>query len=225
MAKIKFSALVSDMRGKLNGSVISKNRSGAIVRNKVTPSNPQTASQMANRALLGSASIAWGSLSQAQRDSFDNAVSQWTGTNIFGDNVTPTGKNLFVALYKNAVSVGATAPLTAPDKVEIPFNSATAVNVNIDDSEVTILGNDAPAGMKLVVSATPFLSPGTKFTKGKFRRIYVSAGNAPVPADLYASYTDKFGVPSAGANIYFEIKLIAPNGQMGLPQTFKASVA
>ena len=42
MAKIKMTAIVADMRNKLNGSVFSRNRGGAYIRTKVTPINPQT---------------------------------------------------------------------------------------------------------------------------------------------------------------------------------------
>ena len=42
MAKILTTAIVADIRNKLNGSVFSKNRYGAYVRTKVTPVNPQT---------------------------------------------------------------------------------------------------------------------------------------------------------------------------------------
>lgn len=92
--KIKFGALVTDGRGKLGGHVASKNRSGNYLRTKVTPSNPQTAAQQATRAVLGSLSTAWSGLTLAQRNSFNSAVGDWSGTNIFGDIKNPTGKNL-----------------------------------------------------------------------------------------------------------------------------------
>ena len=69
MAKVLFSALISDMRNKLNGSVFAKNRGGSYLRTKVTPVNPQTVAQVhkrqhgagnlrgGNRALSGSARV------------------------------------------------------------------------------------------------------------------------------------------------------------------------
>ena len=59
MAKIKLSAIVSEMRGKLNGSVFSKNRGGAYIRTKVTPVNPQSLAQGLVRATLTNLSQAW----------------------------------------------------------------------------------------------------------------------------------------------------------------------
>jgi len=45
--KMKFGAIVVDGRGKIGGHVASKNRGGAYLRTKVTPSNPQTGYQAA----------------------------------------------------------------------------------------------------------------------------------------------------------------------------------
>ena len=52
MAKIKFGMMMTDARGKLGGQVFSKNKGGAYVRTKVTPSNPQTIAQTTRRALF-----------------------------------------------------------------------------------------------------------------------------------------------------------------------------
>ena len=49
MAKILMTAIVADIRNKLNGSVFSKNRYGAYVRTKVTPVNPQSTAQQNTR--------------------------------------------------------------------------------------------------------------------------------------------------------------------------------
>jgi hypothetical protein len=93
--KIKFSGIgVVDGRGKLNGTVFSRNRSGAIARVKVTPINPNTAAQAAARSLLASLSQGWRGLSQAAILQWNNAVSDYQTTDVFGDLRTPTGKNL-----------------------------------------------------------------------------------------------------------------------------------
>ena len=75
--KIKFGAIVTDGRGKIGGHVASKNRSGAYMRTKVTPSNPNTASQSQARSILASASQNWRNLTDSQRKAWNNAVSDW----------------------------------------------------------------------------------------------------------------------------------------------------
>jgi hypothetical protein len=85
--KMKFGAFVVAGSGKIGGHVASRNRSGAFLRTKVTPTNPQTGAQNAVRSLLASLSSAWRSLTGAQRAAWNGAVSAFPRTNVFGDIV------------------------------------------------------------------------------------------------------------------------------------------
>lgn len=76
MAQIKFGAFVTDMRGKIGGSVFSKNKNGAYAKNKVTPSNPQSGAQMAVRNLLAGFAQQWRTLTETTRQGWiDGAVN------------------------------------------------------------------------------------------------------------------------------------------------------
>jgi hypothetical protein len=113
--KVKFSGIgVVDGRGKLNGTVFSRNRSGAIARVKVTPINPNTASQANARSILTSLSQSWRTLNQSVILVWNNAVADFQSTDVFGDLRTPTGKNLFTKLNANLISVGVSPITTAP---------------------------------------------------------------------------------------------------------------
>ena len=83
--KIKWGALVVDGSGKLGGHVASKNKGGNYLRTKVTPANPQTAAQSNVRSVFATISSGWSSLTEAQRLSFADKVSEYSKTNIFGD--------------------------------------------------------------------------------------------------------------------------------------------
>lgn len=222
--KVKFGSLVVDGRGKIGGHVMSKNRGGAYMRTKVTPSNPRSATQQANRSLLGSLSASWSGLTDSQRNSWNGAVNDWSKTNIFGDNIKPTGKNLFVALNKNINAIGGATILVAPAKVEMAILGLTAVDVAIGATTINLLDAGNADAIQVVVSATPPLSAGTSFTKGKFRKIYNALGASVVPADLYDAYVAKFGAPALGQNISFEVKLVEANGQMSVPEVVKATI-
>ncbi len=66
MAKIKMTAIVADIRNKLNGTVFAKNRGGAYMRTKVTPVNRQTSDQSTVRNRLGSFAQGFRGLTQDQ---------------------------------------------------------------------------------------------------------------------------------------------------------------
>lgn len=222
--KVKFGAIVTDGRGKIGGHVMSKNRGGAYMRTKVTPSNPRTTTQQANRALLGSLSASWSALTDAFRASWNGAVNDWVKSNIFGDTIKPTGKNLFVALNKNINAIGGTTIDTAPAKVEMPILGLSTVTVDVSAQEIVVdYSGDADA-IQVVVATTGPLSAGTSFTKGKFRKIYNALGASLDPGDLYDAYVERFGAPTPGQNISFEVKLVEANGQISVPETAKAVV-
>ena len=211
MAKVKFSALISEMRNKLNGSVFSKNRAGNYLRNKVTPVNPQTTYQTAVRAVLTAASQAWRALTEAQRLAWNTAVSNFTGTDIFGDVKTPSGINLQNKLYINATTIGGT-PLTTPPSPGVSVDVPDfAVNIDGGIQAYNISSNLAtvPAGEKWVIKSTENVSPGINFFKNKYRIIAVLNGGTALPYAAIADYTAKFGPVITNQKIATEIVAIS----------------
>lgn len=226
MAKVKFSALISEMRNKLNGSVFSKNRAGNYLRNKVTPVNPQTSFQTAVRAILTAASQSWRALTESQRKAWNSAVANFTGTDIFGDVKTPSGINLYNKLYINASTI-LQAPRTTPPAVVsspgVPSETvATAApgTFTVNDDVLT----EVPAGLWLVIRATPSVSAGKNFLKGKSRIIKVLDPASPFPYAAGADYTAKFGNMVAGEKVGFELSYIDAVTMIEGPKTTGANI-
>lgn len=223
MAKIKYSALVSDMRNKLNGSVASKNRYGSYLRNKVTPVNPQTSYQQNVRQMLGSLSSQYRGLTQSQRNSFINGAQNFPFTDIFGDTRYLSGQTLFVKLNTNLLNAGESVIETAPLPVGVPEFSATDLNVttsagDIADMQLSVSSATVPAGFVVAVYATPPLSQSINFVKNRLR--FIGIGTVAASAvDLTAMYAARFGSSAAeGERITVRIALISTDsGQQGVP--------
>lgn len=224
MAKIKFGAMMVDASGKLGGQVFSKNRGGAYIRTKSTPLNPQTTAQMSIRGIFASISSAWSGLTEASRQSFNNLVSSYARTDIFGDLRNPSGKNLFQRLNQNLVISGQAQITVCSEPQEVPFANISQCVASIAGEyfEAESVGNTT--GSKVVIWATPSLSQGTKFVKNKLRQIGVFDGGNALTFDAWGSYVDKFGTPSVGANIYIGVRVINANGQASPMETVKAVV-
>lgn len=224
-ARIKTSVLLSDLRGKEGNVVFQKSRSGLISREKVNPSNPRTADQQANRALLASVSSGWGALGDEKRKLWDSAVDSYARTNVFGDSYRPTGKNLFTQLNKNRINAGFALIDTVPDKETYTPVGLTAVSILNADEELEITSSSPSVGQKIIYRATASLSQGTSFYKGKYRQFAVSASNTPLTSTaLYTAYVAKFGKPVAGANISFELLFVGESGLLSLAENIKAVV-
>lgn len=216
--KIKFSGLgVVDGRGKINGTVASKSRSGAYARVKVSGTNPQTAAQLEVRNRLTFFSQAWRALSAAAIASWNAATAQWQRTNVFGDNVSPTGKNLYTRLNANIQSVGGSTITTPPQPLGAQQVVAGAL-VMTNGGAKTIAYTGTTVLSTVQVWATAPQSAGVRFLKNKYRLIGTFLGNASSPVDISTMYEDKFGEPPVGS--YVGVKLVAirlTTGENSLP--------
>jgi hypothetical protein len=213
MASIKFSALVSEMRGKLNGSVFSKNRSGNYLRNKVTPVNPQSTDQQAVRSLLSSVSQSWRQLTQAQRDAWINASANFPYTDIYGDSKILSGQAFYNKLNLNLLKISAAMITNPPSSSDLPSLSGVALTVtkSTGTSAVTVTADwtasDEPANAEVLISATPPVGAGISFVKNKFRDISVQAIGAG-PANISAAYTGKFGTVEVGQKVFILLQVV-----------------
>ena len=222
--KLKFGAIVTDGRGKIGGHVASKNRAGAYLRTKVTPSNPNTVAQVQARSVLSSLSQLWSQLTDGQRQGWNDAVKEWGTTDIFGDIKKPSGINLFVKLNANLISVGFPQLLDVPAKSEVPAVIVVDGYYSISADQMYVQFNSALAdGFMALVRATPRLSAGVSFVKSQFRVI----GYKNVIADnvvLVGDYASKFGTLSVGDNVYANVQFVLPNGQKTTEQKVKLKV-
>lgn len=224
MAKIKFGMMMTDASGKLGGQVFSKNRGGSYVRTKVTPTNPQTTSQMTVRGIFASISSAWSSLTEQQRLSFNNFVNAYATTDIFGDLRNPSGKALFQRLNQN-LSISAQATIdVCTEPLAVPFANLTNAAADVSGEEFLVETTGDTTGSKVVVWATPVLSQGTSFVKNKLRQISVFTGGVAEGADIYGAYVAKFGELTPGANVYVGVRVINENGQASPLETIKAVI-
>jgi hypothetical protein len=226
-AKILMSGIgIVDIRGKIQGTVMSKNKSGATARVKVTPVNPQTAYQQAVRVAFGAFSSAFRALTASQVNAWNStAASGFKTNNIFGNPVSGSGLNLFNKLNTNLTSVGVASISDPPisEAVESPLvldpaglaGAATLfANAQFDGPTDVV-----PANTALVVYATPPVSNGVTFVKSLFRKIdFLDAAEDTGTTNLESAYSARFGVLVAGQKIF--LKTVAVNkttGQAGPP--------
>jgi hypothetical protein len=210
MAKIKFGLTIVDGRGKLNGNVLAKNRAGNYMRTKVTPTNPRTPAQVAQRAKLSSYAQEWRGLTEEQRLAWSGAVENYGSTNIFGDIVKPSGNTLYSKINMNIQTAGGTKVLlpplptgvTTPTTISASADSVTGhINVDFGPSPV-------PANMSLKIEATAQMSAGISNANNRFRVIDVKATGSASPYDASVTYADRFGGLVAGQKIFFRISFI-----------------
>lgn len=229
MARIKFGMMMTDARGKLGGQVFSKTRSGATVRTKVTPTNPQTTAQALARALFGTISQGWRNLTDADRQTWNSATQDIAKTNVFGDQYFSSGKNYFQEVNTNLESVGIArldqAPLVIAPPVVIATSMLIRLNAGAPEFDIEY-DSPAPGGTGYIVyEATPIASAGRKNFSGKFRRIAQSPSTTyPTAARLAESYIEVFGSLVAGGRIALRVKTISESGAASTYSTVDAII-
>jgi hypothetical protein len=171
MAKVQFTFAVSDVRNKYNGSVFASNRGGSYIRNKKTPTNPQTDYQQNSRSVLAEFSSGWRSLTQSQRDGWNAGAADFPYVDIFGSSRTLSGQQLYVKLNANLTYAGQASITTCPSPGSVPQANIVSVVSDVSSTTVTVTLSDTtvPAGYTLLIFATPCVSPGINFVKNRLR--------------------------------------------------------
>lgn len=97
---MKFSGtLVGDLRGSLGGVTASRNKAGGFLRQRVTPTNPQTNVQQANRAAFGSAGSSFHALTPLQKQLWNQfAIDYFTPRGGRIPGVTYSGQQAYTSL-------------------------------------------------------------------------------------------------------------------------------
>lgn len=221
MAKILMTAIVADIRNKLNGTVFSKNRYGAYCRTKVTPTNPQSPAQVEQRGRFAANAQAWRGLTETQRASWAVAAPNFPVTDIFGSPKILSASALYSKLNGNLATVDIAAIATAPGLVSVP--SIGLVDMSANATANTILLNATssvvPANFSLVIRTTGIIGAGQSFVKNKFRIVHVLEAGDSTNFNFTNSFTAKFGALVAGTKIFAEAYLVSnASGQAGIPQ-------
>ena len=223
---IKWSGIAAtDGRGKVGGSVFSKGRAGAYVRNKVTPVNRRTSYQQNVRAILALFAQSWRALTAAQITAWNYAAANGFATNnIFGDSVKKSGINLYTALNINLRTVGVAAISDPPvaDKVgnmvDIAPTAAEGATTMFLFGTNDTGGNTVDADTELVILASAPVSNGVSFVSSQLRIVTtLAAATNTNTSNFWAAYVTKFGAPAAGQKIFIACTAVnTVTGQAGI---------
>ena len=213
MAKILFTAFLADMRGKVNGTVFSKNRGGAYARTKVTPTNPKTTAQNAVRSVLTGFSQGWRALSAAGRAAWNAATGSFPRTNVFGNPKSLSGHQLYVSLNSQLDAANAAAITLPPVPTGAPaIASATgAAAAGAGTATLTFSPGPVPAATAMIIEMTEQVSPGKSNLNNLYRQVQVVAAAGTSPANVASAYTAKFGSLVAGQKIGFRVRNVNTN--------------
>lgn len=221
MASVKLSALVSDIRGKSNGSYFAKRNNTIILANNPNKSGNNKAGQnklQAARNAVAFISSSWKGLEDANRSSWNNAAALLTWYTKVGEPYTPTGYAYYNQCNLNLSAQGL-PPIITPFVPQAAFEMST-IDVVITNGEIdliytapTLLAAAAPmappaALYDVVVYGSWSNSYGTNYPKGGYKKLAVLNNYDFEPVPLLDSYEKLFGSFVASGFSYWRIDVL-----------------
>lgn len=220
------SSVFSQSSGSLGGTTFSHNRGGRYVRNRSTPTNPNSGGQQNVRANLSQAVAAWkNSLSAANRSSWSDYAANTPVLNKLGDTVFLTGQQQWIRTATVAYQIGldpvtlfAGAPTTFDlgDTGTLSLTSVTTGNqitVGVANTPDWAADDDA----RLACYAGLQQSATINFYKAPFRFVNAAPGDSTTPVtsvdfDLEDAYPSI--VITAGNVLFVRLVVLQSDGRL-----------
>jgi len=209
MAVIKLGPMITDIRGSIGGTTFARNRSGMYARTRVKPIDPSSTRQQSVRNAVAACQTAWrDTLTQAQRDGWDNVGAVGGGTGALGDQIRLTGIQAYIRVNVIVLLAGLAAFATAP---ALPYHTAlpalTFTCVETPGLVITATTPVIAAGAALQIQVSGVYSATKNFFKGPWPYamwfltadtvpISIPAGEPYITADrlfVAARYVDEVG--------------------------------
>lgn len=226
MALILTTAIVSDIRGRLNGSFFQQKKGSISVNNvngKLTKADAGRQALQASQLRFGAVAGLWRTLSNEMMAAWSAAAVNFPKVNKLGRPYTPSGYELFCEFQNNWLALGNDAIVSAPTPTTV--YDASGINCTWSSGSLSYY-NSTPAltdeALILVFASAP-VSRGRNHSKGLLKIIDKRPANNDGPEDITAAYTAVFGVaPTNGSTFFNFVPIQRSNAQRGSGKLTKA---
>lgn len=190
--------------GSIAGQTSSHNRFGQYRRTRAIPVNPSTPQQLVQRARMSTNAAGWRALTDAQRAGWEALGLNITRTDALGQTYTLNGFLAYCSINNNNLDAGNAVVADAPAIVTPPALLTATITLTAAAMSIAYTTTPLGAGVRLFSFISPQKSAGRTFN-GDYRLVAVSAAAAASPANVYAAYVARLGVPVVGNRIFFSL--------------------
>jgi len=174
--------------GALGNYVLSHNRYGYYLRNRVVPTNPSSIRQQEIRTALGEMSQRWSTvLTPGQRDAWEVYAANIAVTNRIGQVIYLTGHAMYVACNSARVYAGLDVVDDGPTTLTRPdADSGFGATGSEATQQISVAFDDtrdwaSEDGAAMVVQMSQPTGVGTSYNQGPYRHAGVILGDAASP--------------------------------------------
>jgi len=210
MAIIIPGAMVSQASGRIGGTIFSRNRGGAYVRNGSIPTTVTTPFAQLIKSTTAAISKAWAGIDPEVQEQWREWATQNPVINRLGQSRTLSGHQAFVQLNARLVYAGFDAIGSPPIGGAPPPFAPSSVTFTDDPLALTIAYTPTPAPTGVAVQCYAYLanSPGVSYVRNRLALVTTSAAAAATPLDIYEDVEDRFGTPQAGQTLHIGLRAL-----------------
>jgi len=150
-------------------------------------------------------SAAWRALTDLQRAGWESLGANIQRTDSLGQTYTLNGFMAYCSVNNNKLDAGDAVVADAPAIVLPPTLLTATITLTAAAMSVAYTTTPLGAGVRLFSFCSPQKSAGRAFN-GDYRLIAVSAAAAASPANIFAAYQARLGVPVVGMRIFFSLQ-------------------
>ena len=207
--KIKFSGLVSQASGKLNGSTVFQTKGGHMMKNRKRPVNPKSNAQSAIRQNLTVFARTWKTLTEVQRQAWQGAAHGINKHNKVGNSYHPSGFNFYVSQNQISNEFG-TAVVSVPQATVTSIAPVVATSCTANHTVPALkvfASRDAVLTEIVQIFASPQLSAGVENYNGKLTLLKQVAGvqTFTLGISVLTEYELKYGTLAIGNKVAFKL--------------------
>lgn len=210
MAIIIPGVAVSQVSGRVGGTIFSRNRGGAYMRNGSIPATVTTPFAQFIKAVIAAQSQAWAGLDESEREQWVEWAAQNPVINRLGQSRTLSGHQAFVKINARLASAGFTALDSPPlGAAPAPFVPGT-ITASAGPSVATVAYKPTPAPTGVAVQCFAYLanSPGVRYVKNRLALVTTSAAAAASPLDIAEDVETRFGALQAGQTLHIALRAL-----------------
>lgn len=215
MARIKYTALIEDIRGSIGGTTFQANAYGYTIKRKPNMIRPNTQYQQIQQIYLSQAVKAWNELTDAQRIDWNTWAStypQYAKHNLSSElSGFAVFTKLHVLRFMSGFNVLANPTYTSYALDTLSYTLVLSGGV----LTLNVFSTTESEFWYLNVSASRPFQPSKNFV-GTAPRYFFSANNVTNPFGITAAYLSRFGsLPAVGDRIAISIRAFGEsNGQV-----------
>lgn len=189
----KFQPILGELRGSIGANTWSHNKGGDYVRQRGTPTNPNSTRQQSVRSILSTLAAGYGALTAVQQESWKTWAQNNPRQDPLGNSYTLTGLQAYISVNAKLSDAGLTLLTSAPAGQQsteevgptVTFTSATAISVAFTGS--------APTGSCLEVWCTKPQNGGGDPNFDQATLVGYSAANPTTPVAMTLPFSVQTG--------------------------------